>query len=429
MIDEARFLDISGRLSNYFEIFFGIVTGVTIVFGLVVLLVRMREVNFRAVSQTAIQNILFFIVTAGQSLLLLAVSYLFWFNYYHPAPAIQFPEDVFADTSWVKDDLKIYFIDGDRLQSIRINGRDKQDVLTAADPVKEYHFSPDGEYLLAATSREIYLINRDTAEKYFVDSWAQPDESGEWRGAISGIRWAPDSRHFCYEIARWSSYSSQNNLYLYDIQGKQKRMLQSPTRRISSLYWDRTGTNLYYVEKEAKDTSAHAYPFDVNVFRIPIASLQPEFVVKIPSEQANIPVANLLVRGIDLFLDADALSFKQGILKDVLISDKGKSLGIDEDDHLYYVSKKWFRTRLIRIQREARPSDIARHPYKGGDMTITQIRWIPGGRYAIILHRYLGLLVIEPATRKIALLIAAQGNTFGWYDRNARLYAGIYPNQ
>jgi hypothetical protein len=83
----------------------------------------------------------------------------------------------------------------------------------------------------------------------------------------------------------------------------------------------------------------------------------------------------------------------------------------------------------LRIRREARPSDIARHAYKGGELTITQIRWIPGGRYAIIHHRYLGLLVVEPATRKIGLLIAAtaKGNAFGWYDKNAYLHAGSIP--
>jgi len=153
--------------------------------------------------------------------------------------------------------------------------------------------------------------------------------------------------------------------------------------------------------------------------------LRSEFVVRIPSEQAGMPIKSLTVRGISLFFEGDMLSFSQGTVRDILVSDNGESLGVDEEDHLYYVSKKWFRTRLFRIEREMRPSDIARHAYKGGDLTITQIRWIPGGRYAIILHRYLGLLVIEPATRKIGLLIAAKGRALGWYDKNAYLRAGM----
>ena len=429
MSDEDRFTEIVQQFSNYFELFFWIAIGLTIVFGLVVILLRLREVSFQAISKAAIQNILFSSVVVGQLCLLLAVCYLFWFNYYHPAPVVQFPGDVLADTYWVKDDLEIYFIEENRLCSVEINGRNKQDVLVAADPVKEYHFSPDGKYLLVATSREIYLIDRDTGEKQFIDSWGQPEGSGEWRGVISGIRWAPDSRRFCYEVARWSTYSSQNNLYIYDIGGKEKRALQSPARRISSLYWDRDGVNLYYVEKEAKDTSVHAYAFDVNAFRIPLASLQPEFVAKIPFDRSGIPVTNLTVRGIDLFLEADALSFTQGTARDILVSNKGTVLGVDDDDHLYYVPREWFRRRLFRIQREARPSDIARHAYKGGDLTITQIRWIPGGRYAIIHHRYFGLLVVEPATRKIGLLIAAKGNAFGWYDKNFSVHAGTHPAQ
>lgn len=429
MNDEDRFTGVVQQFSNYFELFFWIAIGLTIVFGLIVILLRLREVSFQAISKAAIQNILFSSVVVGQLCLLLAVCYLFWFNYYHPATVVQFPGDVLADTHWVKDDLEIYFIEENRLHSVEINGRNKQDVLVAADPVKEYHFSPDGKYLLVATSREIYLIDRDTGEKQFIDSWGQPEGAGEWRGVISGIRWAPDSRRFCYEVARWSAYSSQNNLYIYDIGGKEKRALQSPARRISSLYWDRDGVNLYYVEKEAKDTSVHAYAFDVNVFRIPLASLQPEFVAKIPFDRSGIPVTNLTVRGIDLFLETDALSFTQGTARDILVSNKGMVLGVDDDDHLYYVPREWFRRRLFRIQREARPGDIARHAYKGGDLTIAQIRWIPGGRYAIIHHRYFGLLVVEPATRKIGLLIAAKGNAFGWYDKNFSVHAGTHPAQ
>lgn len=429
MSDVAQFSEIVQHLSNYFEIFFGVVIGSTIVFGLVALLLRLREINLKVFSKAAIRNVLFSFVAFGQLLLLFSIWYLFWLNYYHPAAVIQFPEDVLADTSWVKDDLRIYFIGDNRLQSVEINGRNKQDVLVAPDPVREYHFSPDGKYLLVVTSRDIYLLDRNTEKSQPIDSWGQPDEAGEWRGVISGVRWAPDSRHFCYEVARWSSYLSQNYLYVYDIVDKQKRMLQSPTRRISSLYWDRDSANLYYVEREAKDTSVHAYAFDVNVFRIPLVSLQPEFVVRIPFEQAGIPVKNLTVRGIDLSLGGEMLSFSQGTARDTLVSDKGKSLGVDEDDHLYYIPNKWFRTRLLRIQREGRPGDIARHAYKGGDLTITQIRWIPGGRYAIIHHRYLGLLVIEPATRKIGLLIAAKGNAFGWYDKNFYVHDGMRLNQ
>ena len=417
MTDEVPLNGIAQYLSNYFEIFFWVVLGLTVVFGLILLLVRLQGVNLRTLSKTALQNVLFLTVTLGQLSLLFGLWYVFWFNYHHPAPVIRFPQDIFADTSWVKNGLKVYFIDENRLRSIEINGRNKQDVLVADTPLREYHFSPDGKYLLAATAREIYLVSLERDEKQLIDSWAGSDDPGEWKGVISGVRWSPDSRHFCYEIARWSSYSSQNHLYIYDIPGKQKRVLQTPTRRISSLYWDRDSTNLYYVEGEAKDTSVHVYAFDVNVFRIPLASLKPEVVAKIPYDRSGIPIENLLVREIDLFLEGDRLSFVSGTTRDILVSDEGKSLGVDDDDHLFYVPREWFRTRLFRIQREVRPADIARHAYKGGDLTITQIRWIPGGRYAIIHHRYLGLLVIEPTTRKIGLLIGAKSDAFGWYGK------------
>ncbi len=416
MMGEQNFSGLIQYLSNYFEIFLG-VSLAFIVFGIVIqIFLKLREVDLQNLIQRTLRGVMFFIVVMGQALLLAIAGYLFWTNYKQPAPAIEFPGDILADTSWVRDDLAIYFIDGNSLMAVRVNGRNKHEVLTLADPVKEYHFSPDGKFLLVASVKEIYLVDPDSLQKQLIDSWAGGEVSQEWSGSIGGIRWAPDSRHFCYEVARWSSFASQNHLYVYDVTKKERHAVESPARRISSLYWDNAGENLYYLQRAVKDTSAHTYAFDVNVFRIPLNSLQPEFVTRIPYEQSGIPQENLKVRGIDLFMDTDALSFVQGIKRDDLVSEKGQELGIDKDDHLFFVPQKWFRHRLFRIPREPQLEDIPRHAYRGGELIITQIRWIPGGRYAIMLHRYLGILVVEPATSRIGLLIAARGNTFGWYE-------------
>ncbi|MBI5150319.1 MAG: hypothetical protein HZA28_06080 [Candidatus Omnitrophica bacterium] len=417
MIGDQSFSGFTQYLSNYFEIFLGI-SAAFVVFGILIqVLLKIREINFQNIFQRVLRRILVLTVVAGQALLLAIAAYLFWINYKQPAPALEFPGDVLADTSWVRDDLRIYFIDGNSLKAVSVNGQNRHEVLSLTDPVKEYHFSPDGKFLLVASVKEIYLVELNPLQKQLIDSWAPGEVSQEWNGAVSGIRWAPDSRHFCYEIARWSSFSSQNHLYVYDVANKKRQAVESPARRISSLYWDHAGENLYYLQKAAKDTSVHAYSFDVNVFRISLSSLHPEFVTRIPYNQSGIPMANLRVRGINLFMDADALSFVQGVDRDVFVSEKGQHLGIDEDDHLFYVSKKWFRHRLFRIPREPQVEDIPRHAYRGGELIITQIRWIPGGRYAIMLHRYFGILVVEPATSRTGLLIAARGNTFGWYER------------
>jgi len=60
-------------------------------------------------------------------------------------------------------------------------------------------------------------------------------------------------------------------------------------------------------------------------------------------------------------------------------------------------------------------SKLPRHQYKGGNLVVDQIRWIPGGRYVIMQHQDLGVLVLEPSTGKVGLLVHAVGENFGWY--------------
>lgn len=192
-------------------------------------------------------------------------------------------------------------------------------------------------------------------------------------------------------------------------------MIQSPTRHISSLYWDQQGNNLYYLHHEAKDTSLHVSAFEVKVFRIPLITLVPELVTQIPFEKASIPIDNLSIRGIDLFLEGDKFSFGRPGRESYLISEEGSSVGIDEDDYLYFISMKWFRKRLYRIPRQP-DTDDSRYQYKGGHLVVDHIRWIPGGRYVIMEHKQWGVLILEPSTRKAGLLIRARGHAFGWYQ-------------
>ncbi|MCK5178180.1 MAG: hypothetical protein KAR32_01515, partial [Candidatus Omnitrophica bacterium] len=205
--------------------------------------------------------------------------------------------------------------------------------------------------------------------------------------------------------------------YLYDLQEKKKRMVKSPARRISSLYWDKQSDHLYYLYHEAKDPSRDVSAYEVTVFRIPLATLIPELIVRIPFKDASVPIENLNLRGIDLFLSGDKLSFGGQGRENDLVSEKGASLGIDKNDYLYFVSLKWFRKRLYKIPREPRAADIPRYQYKGGDLVIDHIRWVPGGRYVIMEHRYWGVLILEPSTGKIGILVHARGHTFGWHER------------
>lgn len=403
-------------LSNHFEMFFSVMIVIGIFLVVLFVSLRIKYIPLKNVLRTAVANLFFSAVVIGQAMLVMTVLMLFWVNYTQPPPPFLFPEDVIATTRWIPDDLRIYFVsDKKQLRSIRLDGRDEKTIFASPAAIAGYYFAPDGHALLVTTKEELYYVDIATKQSRLIDSVRGLESSQDLKGALGGIRWSPDSHRFCYELGRWSSYSSQDNLYVYDLIGDVKRPIKTPTRRISSLYWDREGQNLYYVRPKAEDPSVHAYSFAVQVFRIPSDSLEPELVEEILQEGSGIPIQNLTLRGIDLSLEGDALSFVPASEKKQLVSEKGPSLGIDEQDVLYYIPNKWFRKRLFKIPREAAISEVPRHQYKGGNLVFDEIRWIPGGRYVIMQHRYLGVMILEPATRKIGFLIEVRGENFGWY--------------
>ncbi|MBN1870468.1 MAG: hypothetical protein JW847_07845 [Candidatus Omnitrophica bacterium] len=424
-MDETYLGRVINFLSGHFELVIAINGAILFSYLAVMIFVRMREINFLAIWRLVFRKIPFVIVVGGQCVLFIIYGQLYWANYKKPAPELHLEQHVAATTQWVKDDTWLYFVDGHMLRAIRINDRDVQDVFSASDPVKEYHFSPDGKYIAVLTQKDLFLLEGQTKRSEQIDSLKDyvdakaPKEDATVKGTISGIRWAPDSRKFIYEKAWWSQFSSQDNVYLYDLREKKKKMIQSPTRRISSLYWDVQSQNLYYLYHESKDPSDRLPAYEVAVFRVPLATDVPELIVRIPSEEASVPIENLNLRGIDLYLNGNRLSFGVPGKENDLVSEKGSSLGIDEEDYLYYVNSEWFRKRLYKIPRDVGVADMSRYQYKGGDLVIDHIRWIPGGRYAVMEHRYWGILILEPATGKIGLLIRANGHSFGWYRKPA----------
>lgn len=349
-------------------------------------------------------------------------SYAYVVNYRRPIKEFQFPRDVVLNTRWIKSGVVIYFIEGNKLRSVKVNGQDLRDIFTADSNIREYHFSPNGEYLLIAADQDLFLMHRKTQQSEQIDTLGvSPGQ--ELKGVINGIRWAPDSQKFCYEISRWSLYSSQDSLFVYDLKNKDKRIIESPSRRLSSLYWDQQAENLYYIRHEAKDTSQHAHAFDVKVFRIPVekegnptAGLTPEYVSTIPYEKNNLPLMNLASRNVDLFLEGDQFSFGRLADKESFVSETGFLLGIDQEDYLYSVKGKWFRKRFFKIPREPIYGSIAKYQYKGGELVLSEFRWLPGGRYVIMLHKDYGAMILEPLTGRIGHLFEIKATTFGWYQ-------------
>jgi len=410
--------------ANNFEILFPIVFALFIVVVLLVVSLKLQDVSLHKLFYLTLRNVLLMGVIMGELLLMGITVYVYWVNYEKPEIAFKIPEDVLPTTQWVKQDLKIYFVDGKELFSIQINGQNKQKILTANEEIKEYYLSPDGKNILVATRQGIYYWNQGNQENIFIDGIQESDNTSNMKAAISGIRWAPDNRKFCYELSKWSDYSSQNYLYVYDIDKKQKIAIQTPSRQISFLYWDKQSENLYYVQHDVKNNEKYAYRYEVKVFQIMLKEVletkqvrNPKLVTVIPFDSQKMPVENLKLRGIDLFIEGDNLIFDAASQRSSLISEKGSFVGIDENDYLYFVRNKWFRKRLFKISRLPVIKDnVFQHQYKGGELTIKKIRWLPGGQYIIMEHRYLGVFILEPSSGKVGLLIGVTGDTIGWYQ-------------
>jgi len=409
-------------LSNNFELFMYINGCLAVSILVLIIAVQLRFVSKRKLFRSVIRSTLSLVIVIGQMTSFAVLGYLYWKNYSVPAPELRISDDMSATTLWTNSNFRIYFIEENTLQSIKINGTGSEVVFQADQPVKEYHFSPDGKYMLVLTQKDLYLLNRGTKESQHIDGIEKTGSQenkvrseAAIKGSISGVQWSPDSQKFVYEVARWSKFASQDSVYIYSIPDQSKGSIKSPARRISLLYWGQHSGNLYYLHHEAQDTSVRSTAYEVKVFRIPMATLVPEFVTQIPFEKSTVPIENLNIRGIDLFLEGTQLSFGRSRRGDHTLSSKGSSIGIDEDDYLYFVNAKWFRKRLFKVPRESQVSDIPRYQYRGGDLVIDQIRWIPGGRYVIMEHKYWGVLILDPLKGRIGLLIQASGHTFGWY--------------
>ncbi len=436
--------------SNHFELILAIHFACLIIFILLIIAVELSDVAIRSRLYAFLRGAFFISIVIFQMVMMGISISVYWVNYRFPVKEFKFLDDVRTSTQWVRLDIPLYYIQDEKnLQSMTIQTYKKEDIFKGKDPIREYHFSPDGKFMLIATLQELYLVNLSTKNTQLIDSLDLPEflEEAEAesppenrRGTFKGIVWAPDSQKFCYESVRWSSFSSQEHVYIYVLADQKRIEIKSPVRRISSLRWDSEGENLYYFYSEAKDTSVSSYPYDVKVFRIPVeknrqlvSSPTPEFVSQIPSKEASIPLENLELRGITLFPEeyltfhrlthkflfaANSLeSSKIDKISKSIISDQGKILGLDDADYLYTIPNKWFKKRLFKIPREPVVSDAPRYSYKGGEPVIYNIRWLPGGRYVILEHKYLGVFILDTTSGKVGHLSALRGEALGWFEK------------
>src|SRR3989338_5703525 len=291
--------------------------------------------------RTLIPGVMLFLVTVGQIAMIFLSGYIYWLNYQHRS-AETFGQRLTPTTNWVKEDLVIYFISDKSLLSINANGANKREIFQAPDKIREYHFSPDGRFLVIVTERELHLFHRDSRQSVLIDSIPASDPALQLNGVIGRVSWSPDSGKFCYEVAKWSKVSSHTQFNIYDLKSKEKHPLHKLAQKIPSLYWDMAGANLYFFKSESMDTSRYPYPHKIKICKIPLATFEVEIVAEILTKEMDIARLDVEARGIKLFWEGAKFSFNRSGPRDYdWVSDTGSRLGIHADDFLYYIKNRW----------------------------------------------------------------------------------------
>lgn len=415
--DALNFIDL---VANNFELILAIVASYAILLGIIYVLAKLRTAHIPAAKVKSfltevVPNILLLILVG----LCVLLEYVYWRNYSSVTDNIAGVEDqgyitTYSDTSWIKDTVQLFYVNGNEMRSVLLNGQNDRAMFKLDEPIKEYSFSPDKRSILALTPNALYLVIPAEKTVRKIESLFPPEQriSPDFRGSISGCQWSPDGSRFVYEVYRWSKFTNQYAAYIYDIAAAVKQPIKNPTRKLSSLYWDRPGDNLYYFFFEERDTSLYDHPYDIKVFRVPVATCEPEFFREIPFDKRDLPWELLWEKGIDIPRNGTTVLFR-GTNPDILVSEFGQRVGIDTNDFFYYVPNQWFKRRFFRIPRRANPAS-QRYAYKGGDLLIDQVCWLPGGKYVLLRHRDWGMLVFEPKTGRLGLLGLKGVTNLGW---------------
>jgi hypothetical protein len=401
-------------LSQHFELIMAVNLATLAYYAVIFILVRLSDRSVWSYLKNSLQNILFSSIFTVQVLLLVLTGYLFWAHYFKPADYLHIPGSIIENTLWVNSDTQIYFIDGHDLLSVRADGKDMKYVFEAGSPVKEYHFSPDGRFMAIVTARDLVLMERSTNKTQTIDSLAAQLSQEQLKGVISDVRWSKDSKAFAYKISRWSSVASTDSLCVYILERAERRTVDSPGRKISSAYWDESGENLYYLRYEMLDRGT---VHQLKAVKIPLDTLKSEIALEIPYDSTEFPEDALDLRGIRLFMKSDILSYGGEGERQQLAAENGRRVGIDEEDNFYFINEKWFKQRLFKLRRQPKTSEEAphRHQYQGGELEMGGIRWLPGGKYVLMEHHDLGVLILDPALNKIGSLMLKRGRNFGWH--------------
>ncbi len=385
------------------------------VFALVLSAIVVIAASFRRPSKKAalrfINNFLFIVLVGGEAILFILMGYIYWLNY-KTRPLLPIEERLVYRTDWAKDRTEVFYISGPNLYSIRIDGTDSRTIFKAEQPIREYHFSPNGRYLVVVTDNSLHLVDQARGETRLIEK-IPPETEGQY--VLRAVSWAPDSKKFAYEKAFWTSFSSQSRFSVYNIADVKTFPLRTAMHKISFLFWDRKSDALYFFQQQARDPSEAEHHFWIKLYKIPLKTLEPEYMAQRPAKQFDLNASLFTSLGADIFYEGAALSFDRIEDGSFWISPEGASLGIDEDDYLYYLKGRWWRKRLFKVPRDPVPGEIPRYQYAAGPLAIRHVRWLPGDKYVIMDHKVLGILILDPSTGRLGQLTYTPGHTFGWY--------------
>ena len=179
-----------------------------------------------------IKKVLLFMVTGGIYILIFTCGYIFWIEYQR-SHQDDLSRRLKPDTRWVMNKFPVYFSSGNKFGRINLDGSDLKIFYRAPFPVQEFIFSPNGRYIAIITSGDLLVYDQKLDQVDLVQSLGSLVQVQAAKGLIRGLQWSSDSQKFCYELSRWSEVASADQFYVYGLQDKQKKMIQTSKKFLS----------------------------------------------------------------------------------------------------------------------------------------------------------------------------------------------------
>lgn len=346
---------------------------------------------------------------------ILTGSYVYWQNYFKKVEDIQFPRDLNMTTDWVKGNIVLYYRTGDEFHSIDLNGQNDQILFKGRGHLKEYQFSPNGRQILLLTDQGLFLLTMSSNDIEVIEPVDSVQQSFVLKSVVSNVHWAPASDKFCYEVTKWSEASSNEKVVVYYVDKKIKREVTTSVISVSNLYWDKAGEFLYFLKYAYKDEYAKGNNYEVKVFTIDPTTLSVNKGTTFTTKEKVLPLDRLSIGGIELFTEnEDRIFGAQHEQQHQWKSETGRTIGIDEKGYLFFVRNQWFQKRLFHVPQVQQQQDPTKYNYKN-DYVLSDFRWLPGGKYVLMSHRYFGVIILDPESGKMGMLTKSKAESFGWY--------------